>query len=201
MTRAGGAVLVVLAALLFAAARAHAAFTFPPALTTDGDKGTWIMQEANRIGLDAIAALRKRPVPREALRQARASLQELLDPCVKLGRQSCSDGLTFINYYTEQIDTALTGGRGAQPVDEAGAYRRAVEAKRLPAWEHEMMLARRPWVGMSEELLRLAWGPPDRVNKTARPGGAQQWSYAAVGSTVTLLDGSVTSITQVGQAP
>jgi len=201
-TRAGGAVLLVLATILFATARAHAAFTFPSALTSDDDKGTWIMQEADRIGLDALAAMRRRPMPRDALRQARASLQQLLDPCVKLGRRSCSDGLTFINYYTEQIDAALKGGRGAQAGDGDGAYRRAVDAKRLPAWEHEMMLARRPWVGMSEDLLRLAWGPPSRVNRVESSlGNAQQWSYAAVGSTVTMLDGSVTAITQVGQAP
>ena len=201
-THAGGVVLLVLATFLFATARVHAAFTFPPALTTDSDKGTWIMQEADRIGLDALAAVRKRPVPREALRQARASLQQLLDPCVKLGRRSCSDGLTFINYYTEQIDTALKGNRGSRTIDDDGAYRRAVEAKRLPAWEHEMMLARRPWVGMSEDLLRLAWGSPDRVNgMTNSLGSAQQWSYTGAGSTVTLLDGSVTSITQIGQAP
>ena len=201
-TRAGGAALLVLAAILVGPARGEAAFTFPPTLTTDSDKGTWIMQEADRIGVGAIAAMRQRPVPQEALRQARASLQQLLDPCVKLGRRSCSDGLTFINYYTEQIDSALKGNRGSRTVDEDGAYRRAVDAKRLPAWEHEMMLARRPWVGMSEDLLRLAWGPPDRVSRMVRSlGTAQQWSYAAVGSTVTLLDGSVTSITQVGQAP
>ena len=196
------AAVLVLAMLLHTAARADAAFAFPPTLTTDRDKGTWIMKEADRIGLGATAAMRTRPLPHEALRQARASLQELLDPCVKLGRRSCSDGLTFINYYTEQIDSALKGLRGSRNVAEDGAYRRAVDAKRLPAWEHEMMLARRPWVGMSEDLLRLAWGSPDRVDRMASSlGSAEQWSYTAAGSTVTLLDGNVTSITQVGQAP
>jgi hypothetical protein len=188
--------------MLIAGTHAEAAVAFPPSLVSDVDKGAWIMQQADRIGLGAVAAMRQRPLPREALRQARTALQELLDPCVKLGRRSCSDGLTFINYYTEQIDTALKGGRGSRTLDEDGAYRRAVEAKRLPPWEHEMMLARRPWVGMPEDLLRLTWGSPDRINRTGSSlGRVEQWWYATANSTVTLLDGSVTSIVQVGQAP
>ena len=200
--RAVRTALLALAMMLGAPVHAAAATRLPPAVASEGDRGTWIMQEADRIGLEAIAVMKRRPLPREALRQARAALQELVDPCVKLGRRWCSDGLTYINYYTEQIDTALKGARNSRVLDEDGAYRRAVEAKRLPPWEHEMMLARRPWVGMSEELLRLSWGAPDRITRMGSTlGSAQQWWYAPVGSTVTLLDGSVTAITQLGQAP
>ena len=196
-------VAVLPALLLLATAGAAAPFRFPPGLQTDESRGTWVMQEANRIGLEAIAMARRRPPPEQRLRDARAALQAMLDPCVALGRQACSDGLTFINYYTERIDEALKprrASRGAENPDEA--YHRAIEAKRLASWEHEMMVARRAWVGMPEDLLRLAWGPPDRVDRTGTAIGASElWSYRATSSSVMLLDGHVTAITQTREAP
>jgi hypothetical protein len=88
---------------------------------------------------------------------------------------------------------SVDAGHGGLPVaqrpGDEDAYRRAVEAMKLPPEEHQAMLARRPWIGMYAELLEMAWGTPQRVTR----GRTQVWMYPAV--TVTLVEGRVTAIT------
>ena len=178
-------IVTVALALLLGSISVAAEVVFPPDAVTDLDKGEWIKNEADRVGVRALAAAKRRPIPERELASARARLEEMRSVCADLGR-SCSDGATFITYYVEKLDEVLGAIR----------YRRAVEAKKLPKDMEEAMIARKAWVGMPADLLRMSWGEPARVTETLSASGRSElWTYGS-GQQVILVNGRVTSITQ-----
>jgi multidrug efflux pump subunit AcrA (membrane-fusion protein) len=84
--------------------------------------------------------------------------------------------------------------RQAAVAAAAAARERTIRSKRWPSRFTEAVLERRVMIGMTAEMVRLAWGPPETINSTITAAGErEQWVYG-LGSYVYLVGSVVTAI-------
>ena len=119
--------------------------------------------------------------------------------------------LTFVFLVFFLVFGAIENAKQERLRKEREAKRRRIEAKRLaliekarPFWGDEicdLITAKKIEIGMSEEMVFLAWGKPHKVDNTeiTERFKKERWVYGKPrvdASYVTFKDGTVTSIKQ-----